>query len=315
MNASCVKQVRVLVATNNYCCCCQYKRRMSLVYTSPNHHGKGPRHSIYIGGRKEAKSLEKLRRWGVTRILNVTPTKEVAIQAGVANYFEKSHPKEFTYKRIPIYDDSTGANLLKSQYEEEVVSFIFNSLFHGSVLVHCRQGISRSTTCVIMFLIRKVHFTVKEALQTIQRRRPQAQPNPAFMEMLAAFQKNQKETQDTKSTETTKRPRPVGPALPPQQAKKRILGPCRGPQLEAPQVGDGVSSEQKEILTMGPVADDEKKVGRNELKQPLQQPDVAGPPREVSNHNDQEIEAKKPSDELILKAVFSDGQGHHPQCI
>lgn len=42
----------------------------------------GRRNSIYIGGRADAKSLEKLQRWGISRILNVTPTKEASIQVG-----------------------------------------------------------------------------------------------------------------------------------------------------------------------------------------------------------------------------------------
>lgn len=57
---------------------------MSLVYTVPATTtaaaaGKS-RNSVYIGGRAEAKSLEKLQRWGISRILNVTPAKETSIQ-------------------------------------------------------------------------------------------------------------------------------------------------------------------------------------------------------------------------------------------
>lgn len=82
--------------------------------------------------------------------MNVTPTKEVSIQAGVANFFEKTH--SFVYKRIPIFDSPTSVTDLERQVDE-IVTFITNGLFHGSVLVHCHKGVSRSTTCVLLYLM------------------------------------------------------------------------------------------------------------------------------------------------------------------
>mmetsp|Transcript_88343 Transcript_88343/g.247131 ORF Transcript_88343/g.247131 Transcript_88343/m.247131 type:complete len:136 (+) Transcript_88343:80-487(+) len=130
---------------------------MSLVYTAPaagnnasSGGGNSRRNSVYIGGKKEAKSLEMLQQRGISRILNVTPAKETSIQAGVPNYFEKSG--KFVYRRIPVYDAATSTTTLEEK-AEEIVSFISSGLFHGSVLVHCRHGVSRSTTCVVMYLM------------------------------------------------------------------------------------------------------------------------------------------------------------------
>lgn len=50
---------------------------MSLVYSETI---GGQRHGIYLGGKADAKSRDKLQRWGVTHILNVTPPKEGSIQ-------------------------------------------------------------------------------------------------------------------------------------------------------------------------------------------------------------------------------------------
>jgi hypothetical protein len=61
---------------------------MSLVYTSPVAAVGGSRNSVYIGGRADAKSLEKLERWGISRILNVTPAKETSIQVFFCFDFE-----------------------------------------------------------------------------------------------------------------------------------------------------------------------------------------------------------------------------------
>ena len=134
---------------------------MGLIYTSSStSSGDGRRHGLYLGGKREAKSIEKLQQWNISHILNVTPTKEVSIQAGVPNYFEKKSTakgssKTFVYKRIPIYDSSTSVSELET-YANEIVDFISKGLYHGSVLVHCHQGISRSTTCVLLFLMRYV---------------------------------------------------------------------------------------------------------------------------------------------------------------
>ena len=137
---------------------------MGLIYTSSStSSGDGRRHGLYLGGKREAKSIEKLQQWNISHILNVTPTKEVSIQAGVPNYFEKKSTaakgtKTFVYKRIPIYDSSTSVSELET-YANEIVDFISKGLYHGSVLVHCHQGISRSTTCVLLFLMRYVKST------------------------------------------------------------------------------------------------------------------------------------------------------------
>lgn len=85
------------------------------------------------------------------RILNVTPAKEAGITAGVPNYHEKNSKANIKYKRISVYDASTSDLL---SHADEIVDFIGNSLHHGSVLVHCQRGVSRSSTAVIMFLMR-----------------------------------------------------------------------------------------------------------------------------------------------------------------
>lgn len=120
------------------------------------------------------------------RILNVTPAKEAGITAGVPNYHEKNSKANIKYKRISVYDASTSDLL---SHADEIVDFIGNSLHHGSVLVHCQRGVSRSSTAVIMFLMRKANMTLDKSLKLCQRRRPVADPIPAFIEQLKAYEK------------------------------------------------------------------------------------------------------------------------------
>ena len=104
-------------------------------------------------------------------------------QAGVSNYFEKN--KNFTYRRIAVYDNATSDLI---QYAPSVVSFISNALHYGSVLVHCQRGVSRSTTCVMFYLMNKRGMSFDNALKLVKRRRPCAGPIPAFLEQLRQYE-------------------------------------------------------------------------------------------------------------------------------
>jgi protein-tyrosine phosphatase len=77
------------------------------------------------------------------------------LKAGVPNYFESSGV--YTYKRIPVLDASTSSSDLLDK-ADEIVDFIASGLCHGSVLVHCQRGVSRSTTAVVMYLMRYVNL-------------------------------------------------------------------------------------------------------------------------------------------------------------
>ena len=196
-----------------------------------------------------------------SRILNITPAKEQGITAGVPNYFENN--SNIIYKRISVYDSPT-TDLLN--HADAIVSFISNALHHGSVLVHCQRGASRSATAVIMFLMNKTNMTLKQALSMCQRRRVEVCPIPAFIEQLEAYEKECRECgyltaidDDAEAkvetaavadaTEDSKRPgcpnddtkvkkrAAIGPSRPPssttagEQRKKkaRVIGPSRPP--------------------------------------------------------------------------------------
>jgi hypothetical protein len=118
-----------------------------------------PRHlrcSIYLGGKEDAKSLEKLKQRRISHILNVTPPKQIHSGMGVPNYFEKQQQQhKFTYLRVPLFDDATSVmELQKDSLQNTIVDFIHRGLYHGNVLVHCHHGVSRSTTCVALYLMR-----------------------------------------------------------------------------------------------------------------------------------------------------------------
>jgi protein-tyrosine phosphatase len=54
----------------------------------------------------------------------------------------------------------------------------------GVVLVHCHAGISRSSSTVISYLMRKYDLTLKDAIEHTRSQRWFINPNPGFMKQL-----------------------------------------------------------------------------------------------------------------------------------
>lgn len=156
---------------------------MKLIYTPPITSSgcvgvrRRTRNSIYVGGKDCAKNIDELNKAGIKFILNVTPEKDSGIKSGVPNYF----PSTFTYKRIPVYD-TQSTNLI--DYATEITAFVSKALHHGSILVHCQKGVSRSVTCILLYLVQKHKMTYDQALKLVKRRHAQADPIPSFLEQV-----------------------------------------------------------------------------------------------------------------------------------
>ena len=60
----------------------------------------------------------------------------------------------------------------------------------GIILVHCQLGISRSTSCVIAYMIKYMGFTTMSALEFIRKKRPQVMPNYGFLQQLMTYEKS-----------------------------------------------------------------------------------------------------------------------------
>jgi hypothetical protein len=101
----------------------------------------------------------------------------------VLNLCENPDPYQAEVHRwepIPDTAPAPSLNWLRQQVE-----FVSSQRQAGrTVFVHCHAGISRSGMVVTAYLMAREGWSRDVALAHVRSKRPEAQPNPAFMELL-----------------------------------------------------------------------------------------------------------------------------------
>jgi hypothetical protein len=134
--------------------------------------------TIYLGPQSAAASeraYTALSSAGIAAIVNVTTRVPCSHRT-----------KGIKYSQIAINDEA-GADILI--YLHGATTFLKAMLEKGSVLVHCEQGISRSASVVMAYLMRFHGMTRDEAYVHCKRRRPMVNPNPGFWDQLGQYEK------------------------------------------------------------------------------------------------------------------------------
>lgn len=120
--------------------------------------------NLYISGFKAAR-----RARGFYRIC-VSDSKA---EASIANV------------HYPIYEDDVPQSFILQK--DRVASKIAKKLQEGrKVLVYCHQGINRSVSCVIYFLIKYYNTSYKEAYRYVHHKHPQEDMMPEIYQYLGA---------------------------------------------------------------------------------------------------------------------------------
>jgi len=129
---------------------------------------------IWIGDADDARDAGSLRRHNVRYILNCTPLRS---DGGVSNFHEKD--PYFSYCRTSMGDNATEH--LSKRFEESW-EFLERARVRedGGVLVHCQQGVSRSASMVMSYLMKFYRKSFDEALALARNARAQANPNEGF---------------------------------------------------------------------------------------------------------------------------------------
>lgn len=134
---------------------------------------------IYIGDCYCAKNKPYLKQLGITHVVNTAEGKLLGMVDTDADYYKHSGIK---YLGLPLMDLPVTDI---SCHFYEVSDFIHDALRSGGkVLVHCLMGLSRSSTCVLAYLMIKEGMSAADALRRVRRFR-EVRPNNGFLQQLA----------------------------------------------------------------------------------------------------------------------------------
>uniref|UniRef100_A0A0R3SQP6 protein-tyrosine-phosphatase n=1 Tax=Hymenolepis diminuta TaxID=6216 RepID=A0A0R3SQP6_HYMDI len=130
---------------------------------------------LYLGNSRDARNSETLKQLGITHIINATHD--------LPNYIEDNN--EIKYLRVAVEDSGT-ADLMP--YFVPVIEFIDGAIrSKGSVLVHCQEGISRSPSLVVAYIMAHSNLLLMDALTVVSYARPIICPNINFLGQLDKF--------------------------------------------------------------------------------------------------------------------------------
>ncbi|EAS06094.2 tyrosine phosphatase (macronuclear) [Tetrahymena thermophila SB210] len=129
---------------------------------------------LYLGSSYNSNNYKELKvRTKISYILNV------------ASELSNVYPEDFTYLKLDI-DDIITQKIYG--HFQECIDFIEKARSEGkNILVHCIQGISRSASVVIAYLMYK-GMTLKESYDFVKERRSVIKPNPSFVRDLLAYE-------------------------------------------------------------------------------------------------------------------------------
>ena len=133
-------------------------------------------HQLYVSGWLIAEDWSELESRGITHVINTASAVSKC-----------PFPERVIYMPLSI-DDSRNADI--QSYFYPCIDFIEDAINRGGrVLVHCMEGVSRSCTVAIAYLMWKRRLTYVEAQAMVQDIRPICQPNAGFLCQLLDFQK------------------------------------------------------------------------------------------------------------------------------
>ncbi|KAG2483604.1 hypothetical protein HYH03_017546 [Edaphochlamys debaryana] len=131
---------------------------------------------LFLSGDYVAKNRDTLRQAGVTHVLNC-----------VGFICKEYFPEELTYKTL-FLQDTPAEDISCVLYDS--LDYIHTALQSGGrILVHCSQGVSRSATLVIAYMMWRSGKPYDEVFAAVKSIRGVANPNIGFTCQLLQWQK------------------------------------------------------------------------------------------------------------------------------
>ena len=129
----------------------------------------------------------ELQDLGITHILNAAHgNKYYHVQTG-PDYYRRSG---IIYHGIPAMDMFT---FKLDRYFDEACDFIAKAVgtknsekLNGKIYVHCKEGVSRSASLVLAYLVRDQEMELKEAVRIVRSKR-EISPNDGFLQQLIDY--------------------------------------------------------------------------------------------------------------------------------
>lgn len=155
----------------------------------------------FVRKRSNNKKLEKSNKWSqimgglylgeYSAVLNVNTLATCKIKAIVDLTNGTNLPRSVLQmkleKHIVKVSDTKSANI--EQYFDECIRFIDAQIAKKkNVLVYCKQGVSRSASIVIAYLMAKTRAKLENVHAYVRKRRIQIRPNDGFMKQLKNFE-------------------------------------------------------------------------------------------------------------------------------
>jgi protein-tyrosine phosphatase len=123
--------------------------------------------ALFISGHQVAGNFDLLKHHKITHIVNTA-----------ADVCENKFPDDFQYLTYYL-KDTNGEDISLHFYR--TLSWISDALSqNGRVMVHCREGVSRSSTMIIAYLMWVNHIQFEQAHQMVRDVRPICNPNTGF---------------------------------------------------------------------------------------------------------------------------------------
>lgn len=123
--------------------------------------------TLFISSYQVASSLEALRRHQITHIVNAA-----------ADVCDNCFPEHFSYMTYYLKDANyEDISVLFYRTLEWIQAAIDSG---GRVLVHCREGVSRSATMIVAYLMWRFNLSFDAAHERLRKARPICNPNTGF---------------------------------------------------------------------------------------------------------------------------------------
>jgi len=131
---------------------------------------------LYLTGDEGASNYAELKRCNIVYIINAAD-----------RVCQEHFPGKFRYLSLDLLDDG-GKEDLRPLFLLVIDIIESNRAKGGSTLLHCQQGISRSATLTVAYVMWKRHMAFRSALDWVTSKRPVVSPNGGFMGQLLLWE-------------------------------------------------------------------------------------------------------------------------------